>query len=348
MFEEKQEKMNYWNKKLLSIKGQTMTYIYDTFFAGNENSDDSDLIPNVSDISIPLYGKSYFSGFSIDPQNFLNTKTLGISPYNTTLNVFYRAGGGASSVVKANSINKIDNLVYEYKYSSLSDNIKAQVANSFGTTNLGPAIGGRDELTTFEIKQNASAFFSAQDRCVTTSDYHVRLLSLPTIFGAFRKVNVKKNCRSSNIIDIVVLCYDENKNFSAPTETLIQNAKNYLTRYAGITDNVQMRPAEIINFTINYVVVCEQNANRSVVLSQCTNAIISYFNKDNWQINQPIIRSNITKSLQDIDGVYSVSKIDFEFTTSSIQEKNGVIYTPNEDCIFQIENTATDITGVTL
>lgn len=321
-------------------------YINMVFGSGREDIDDNVLIPNISEVSIPLYGKEYFSDFSIDPQNFLNTKTLGLSPYNVVLNVYYRAGGGANSVVKAGDISKIDKALYEWKYTGLSSTIQNQVINSLATTNLQPSIGGRDEETTFETKQRVKAFFAAQSRCVTREDYQIRLLSMPTIFGSFCKVNVKKDCLASNTIEIVVLCYDENGNYCDPTDTLVKNAKTYLQKYALLTDNVFIRPANVVNFTIEYVIICNENANRNTVLALCTNALIAYFNKDKMSINQPIVKSDVIRILQNINGVYSVSSLGFTFTNSSISEENGIFYAPSDDSIFEIDNFSTDIAGM--
>jgi hypothetical protein len=323
-------------------------YINMVFGSGREDTDDNVLIPNISEVSIPLYGKEYFSDFSIDPQNFLNTKTLGLSPYGVVLDVYYRAGGGSNSVVKSGDISKIDKALYEWKHTGLSSAIQNQVINSLATTNLQPSVGGRDEETTFETKQRVKAFFASQSRCVTREDYQIRLLSMPTIFGSFCKVNVKKDCLASNTIEVVVLCYDENGNYCDPTDTLIKNAKTYLQKYALLTDNIFIRPANVVNFTIEYVIICNENANRNTVLALCTNALIAYFNKDKMSINQPIIKSDVIRVLQNINGVYSVSSLNFSFTNSSISEQNGIFYVPNDDSIFEVDNFATDVKGMVI
>lgn len=320
-------------------------YINMVFGSGRADLDDTTLVPNISEVSLPLYGKQYFSDFSIDPQNFLNTKTFGLSPYNTVLNVFYRAGGGSSSVVKTGDISKIDKALYEFKYTSLDSSITSQVINSLSTTNLQPSVGGRDEETTFEVKQKAKAFFASQSRCVTREDYQVRLLSMPTIFGSFCKVNVKKNCRTSNVIEIVVLCYDENTNYSSPTDTLVRNAKAYLSKYNLLTDNVYIRPANVINFTIDYDIICDENANRNTTLALCSDALVTYFDKDTRQINEPIVVSDVIRLLQSVTGVYSVSSVSFTFTDTSVTESNGIYYCPSDDSIFEVSNFLTDIRG---
>ena len=49
-------------------------------------------------------------GTAFDPSNFLNTRTYGQSPSNTTLVITYRYGGGVNHNVTANSIKAITNL----------------------------------------------------------------------------------------------------------------------------------------------------------------------------------------------------------------------------------------------
>lgn len=322
-------------------------YLHMIFGSGKQDSSDAQLIPDTSELAIPLYGKTYFSSFALNPQNFLNTKTLGVAPYNTSLNVYYRAGGGASSVVNSGEISKPDKFIYEWKYSNLNANTQNSVVNSFAVSNANPSVGGRDEMTAYEIKQNAKAEKASQERAVTSEDYIVRLLSLPTMFGSFAKVAVKRNCKSINAVDILVLSYNAQGTFSNPTDTLINNARNYLSKYNLLTDNVFMHPAEIIDMFVKYTVVALPNSNRNTILSQCTNFIIQHFNKKLWSIGQPIVESEIVKGLQNVTGVYSVSNIDIKFSSSAIKKQNGIYYVP-DDAIVQVANEQTDIGGVVL
>ncbi len=324
-------------------------YMSMNFGSGKESTDDDTIVPNTSEMSIPLYGKPYFAGVSIDPQRLVNSKTLGIAPSNTVLDVFYRAGGGASSVVPSNTIKKVDNALIEFKYTGLDDNIKSGVITSLATNNAQPSQGGRDEQTLFEIKQYAKANFAAQDRCVTADDYVARLFSLPSIFGSVCKANISKNCRSPNIVDISVLSYDSNKNYSEPTDTLKQNMKTYLKKYNMLTDTVYMSTANVINFVINFRVVANPNSNRNTILALCMNFFKGYFNKDIRGIGEPIIKSEVIRGLQDIDGVYSVGSIIYTFTDSSIidSEDSGIITCPSGS-IFELANISTDIIGVIL
>jgi len=322
-------------------------YLSLNFGSGKEETDDDTIIPNTAEISIPLYGKSYFSGYSIDPQKLVNSKTMGIAPYNTVLDVYYRSGGGASSVVPSNTIRKVDNAIVEFRYTGLNDATKSAAINSISTNNAQPSQGGRDELTLFEIKQFAKANFAAQDRCVTADDYIMRLFSMPSIAGSICKAQIQKNCRSSNVVDISMLTYDENGNYSEPTETLKKNLRTYLKRYAMLTDTIYMSAADIINFTVSFKVIAEPNTNRQTILALCLNFLRGYFDKSIRNIGEPIIKSEIIQGLQNIDGVYSVADVTYRFTNSSIVEDNGIYYCPDFS-IFQLTNDVSSISGVIL
>ena len=63
------------------------------FGAGSAVTLDDDIVPDPSEFAVPLYGKSTFARFTIDPANLLRTRTLGIAPQNTSISVVYRHGG---------------------------------------------------------------------------------------------------------------------------------------------------------------------------------------------------------------------------------------------------------------
>ena len=77
------------------------------FGSGDATSTDDDIIADPSDLALPLYGKKTFSTFSIDPNSLLKTRTLGISPVNTTISIEYRYGGGTSHNV-CSTIHKVN------------------------------------------------------------------------------------------------------------------------------------------------------------------------------------------------------------------------------------------------
>ena len=81
------------------------------------------------------------------------------------------------------------------------------------------------------------------------------------------------------------------------------------------------------------------------------------FNVDRWQINQPIIKSDITTTLANIKGVQTVvgatisNLYDITFGYSgnvydiNSATKNGVIYPSLDPSIFEVKFTNRDIKG---
>ena len=77
------------------------------FGSGVSAEYDEEIIPNPFNVG---FGLDYFErvvDLSIDPKNFLYTKTYGKAPGNTTLTVRYTVGGGVSNNVGANELSQI-------------------------------------------------------------------------------------------------------------------------------------------------------------------------------------------------------------------------------------------------
>ena len=91
----------------------TTDYDYDTkltsvqFGSGDALTTDNDLLPDPSELALPLYGKKTFSRFTLDPNKLMQTQTLGISPRNTVITISYRSGGGLRHNVGQNMIRTV-------------------------------------------------------------------------------------------------------------------------------------------------------------------------------------------------------------------------------------------------
>ena len=85
--------------------------------------------------------------------------------------------------------------------------------------------------------------------------------------------------------------------------------------------------------------------------------IKNYFDIDDWQINQPIILSNLQNQINAIEGVISVSNLTIvnKYKTAdgyggnvydmSSANKNGIIYPALDPSIFELKYPMTDIVG---
>lgn len=160
------------------------------FGGGNSTSSDETLIPNFKNVGLGLNSSIDKLGASFDPANFLKTKSYGQAPNNTTITVSYLVGGGISSNSPIGDLTRIENISFDEDTNSFSESelgVYRTAKASVAVENEVTAVGGRGPETIEEIRENALANFSSQNRAVTRKDYQVRALSLPAKYGGVAK-----------------------------------------------------------------------------------------------------------------------------------------------------------------
>jgi hypothetical protein len=339
------------------------------FGPGVSSGQDEVIIPNPDNVGLGLpYGTDKLLT-AYDPSNFLYTRTYGLSPSNTTLTVEYLVGGGASSNVPQNTINTLSSGTVTFFGSNLDSTLQSTVRDSLAFANPNPATGGGDGDTNEDIRQNAIAQYPTQLRTVTKDDYSIRSLSLPSKYGVVSKVYVTQDAAISpnrrtpeekydtNLLSLYLLSKNTTGKLSIADPALKQNLITYLGEYRMLTDAVVIKDAFIINIGVNFDVILQPNFNNRVVLNNCINALIDYFDIDKWQINQPILINNVRNVIDNIEGVQTVKKLQivnkvgtnenysefaYDMRGATIDE---VIYPSLDPSIFELKFPETDIQG---
>jgi len=182
--------------KLIKSSRRFTTYVRDDnkmelrFGSGVSDNADEEIIPNPDNVGSSLgLGVSRLDE-SFDPSNFLKTQTFGLAPANTTLTVNYNYGGAVEDNVSSNSIGSFARKTYTISTEGLTAALKAASEGSLKITNEGPASGGSSTETLTQIKENAAAYFNAQNRAVTKADYITRAYSLPQKYGNIAKAYI--------------------------------------------------------------------------------------------------------------------------------------------------------------
>lgn len=329
------------------------------FGSGNAQDNDEELIPNPSNVGLGIpYGQDKLTT-AYSPTNFIFTNTYGISPSNTTLKVRYVTGGGVSSNVDANTLTNLNTSTVSFLNNNLNANTAQYVFNSVATNNIEAANGGGSGDSIQELRENSISNFSTQLRAVTADDYLVRTLSLPSQFGNISKAFVQKpnNANSNTTLEIYTLSYNLQNSLRSPSTALKNNLKTYLNQYKMIGDSITIKNGYVINIALNFEIVTLPNYNNNEVLRACLEALISFFNIDKWQINQPILLRDISVLLDEVTGVQTVSKITIT-NKSGVSNgyskyaydvlggtQNGVVYPSLDPSIFEVKYPKTDITG---
>lgn len=325
------------------------------FGAGIASADDEEIIPNPDLVGSALY--TNVLSYSIDPSNFLYTKTYGLAPNNTSLTIRYTTGGGILSNVPSNTITNIISSNVSTISSGLNESLYNFAKNSLACNNTDAASGGSDESSIEEIRMNAMASFAAQNRAITLKDYIVRVYSLPQKFGTVAKAYITKNEINSLTLDLYVLGMDQNNNLNNLNDIVKQNLLTYINEFRMLTDSINIKNAYIVNIGIDFQIVTLPGFNSNEVLLNCINKLKEIFNISKWQINQPIILSNIYTELDKVQGVQTVvnvyiknlydSTLGYSDNVYNLQmaTRNGVIYPSYDPCIFEIKYLNKDIQG---
>ena len=340
------------------------------FGAGVSDLDDEELIPNPDLIGSSLTGIESSVSLDIDPSNFLYTKTYGLAPNNTTIRIYYTTGNGMQDNVSSDTLTRILKRSVLLDETGLDSFLYTQIVASLAVTNPKPAIGGKlgDEIN--EIRNNALANFAAQNRAVTKEDYIIRAYTLPSKYGSIAKAYITKDTnltvesiyntekiQNNLALNFYVLGYDADNKLTVINEATKENLKTYLNYHRILTDAINIRDAYIINIGIEFDIITFPDQNSNQVILRCINRLKQYFDINKWQINQPIIISNILTELDRIEGVQTV--VDVRLTNKydqtlgysphayNLQEatRYGILFPSLDPSIFEIKYPDNDIIG---
>jgi len=343
------------------------------FGAGISNASDDTILPTPDNIQLGLMPgiSTLLDGYN-KATPFI-TQEYGLSPSMTTLTVRYLVGGGVQSNVPSNDITNIDKTNIQVGLGNLGGPLAQQILDSIVCANPSPASGGKGGDEIEELRNNALYAYQSQLRAVTREDYIVRALSLPTDYGSIAKVYVTQDVASEMLptqtvahteernplsLDMYILAYDNNKNLITSATTLKENLATYINQYRMVTDAINIKDAFYINIGVNFDIVVQSGYNNNDVVTNCILALKTFFNIDNWTINQPIILSDITAILLKVTGVQSVTKLEiynkFDNTGNTYSKygydisgatRQGNIYPSVDPSVFEVRYPDTDIQG---
>ena len=305
-----------------------------TFGSGDASTLDDDIIPDPSELALPLYGsKKTFKKATIDPNTLLRTRSLGISPTNTTLTISYRHGGGLNNNVGAGTINTISKLIYRFLPSAPS-NIAATIRATFEVDNTEAATGGEDALSLDDLRAIALDYSNAQNRIVTKQDAMARVYTMPSNFGRAYRVGFRPNPVNPLSTLMYVVSRNSSGQLITSSDTLKVNLSKYLNEFRLISDGIDIVDSPIVNLKCSYTVVLNSTAVKNTTLQILNQSLKDYFNIKNFQIDQPILTSDIMNIILNTNGVLSISNLTFEGLNGNI---NGTSYS---DVIFNVnQNT---------
>lgn len=338
------------------------------FGAGVSSESDEEILPNPLNVGIGLDYYNRAVDQSIDPMNFLYTKTYGTAPSNTTLTVRYSVSNGLSDNVNSNSLTTILESDIIESENTADPTILQTIQNSLAVNNPLASMGGLDKNPFDVIREEAMANFAAQNRAVIKEDYILRCYTMPAKFGSISKAYVEQDSQISRMdsferipnpfaLNVYILSYDANKNFVAANEAIKENLRVYLRQYRMMTDGINIKDPSIVNIGINFEIITRPDQNSNEVLARCIKRFTELFDNTKMEINAPIMLSKLYTEIDKIQGVQTVQKIEIinlydinkgysgNYYDIESATRGGIIYPSLDPCVFELKFPKTDIKG---
>jgi len=340
------------------------------FGAGVSELDDELLVPDPDLIGSRLAGIETVASLDIDPSNFLYTKTYGLAPNNTDLTLYYTTGGGIRDNVPSETISRVKTRSILLDETGLDLELYNRIISSLAVINSEPASGAKQGESVDEIRQNALAYFASQNRAVTKEDYIIRAYSLPQRYGSIAKAYITKDdqltydsiYKSERVanplaLNFYVLGYDNLGRLVQINNATKENLKLYLGYHRMLTDAINIKDAYIINLQLEFDIITMPDQNGNQVILKCIDRLKRYFDIKKWQINQPIVLSNVFTELDKVEGVQTVVSVNFKnvYDTTfgysgnayniNAAIRDGVLFPSLDPSIFEIRFPDNDIIG---
>ena len=244
-----------------------------------------------------------------------------------------------------------------------------------------PAAGGRSAESIIEVKNNALAYFQAQQRVVTKEDYITRVYSLPPKFGNIAKSYIVQDSQLDSTsgasadarianplaLNMYLLGFDANKKLTKVNQAVKENVQTYLTQFRMVTDAVNIKDAFVINIGVKFNILTKVGYNKEEIVLKAIQKVKDFFNIDKWQIGQPIVLADLAYQISLVDGVSSIVPpeednpnghsvlITNKFKAGSgysgnaydifSATKDGVVYPSLDPSCFELKFPNTDIEG---
>lgn len=327
------------------------------FGSGDAMSLDNDIIPDPSEVALPLFGKRQVSRVAIDPSSILKTATLGHSPTSTTITVRYRHGGGLDHNVAAGKVNEFERLVLQFPAGNDSAGT-VRVRASASVTNVSEARGGDSAPTIDELKLRIEANRNAQNRIVSAQDLLARVYTMPSSFGRVFRAGVAPSATDPSVTNLYVASRTETGAFAISPDSLKRNLKSYLNQFRLISDNIDILDAQILNYGVNYSITVEYDQNRRSVLQAVNTRLKTLLTSNKFQVGQSISVGDLVSTIINTSGVSSVISVkvvslsgevsgrtysESKFQVDAITRR-GTVVCPT-GCIFEIKHPDYDIVG---
>ena len=134
---------------------------------------------------------------------------------------------------------------------------------------------------------------------------------MPANLGRVFRASVRDNPNNPMAAQLFIISRDNFNNLIISPDTLKENLSSYLSKHRLISDAIDIVDASIVNFEIQYVVTIKSGYLNDQVIQKINLELKNYFQIENFQIDQPIVVSEVENIILNTLGVQSILSLNF-------------------------------------
>jgi hypothetical protein len=193
---------------------------------------------------------------------------------------------------------------------------------------------------------------------VTRQDLLSRIYTLPNNFGRVFRAAVVDNPNNPLGARLFIISRNSQKQLIISPDTLKDNLSVYLNQFRLISESIDILDAPIVNIAIKYSIAVEKGYNFQSVINEVNASLKDYFKIENFQINQPILISDVSNLILNTPGSLSLIELKFvgmsgvldqtaysNFTYVPSENLSRGMYYPPPGGIFEVKYPDIDIVG---
>ena len=341
------------SRKFVLIQDRYSAYLQ--FGSGDYTS--TNVVAEPQRVATEIFGKSYVTDTTFDPNQLSKNENFGLVPQNTTLTVVYRSTNPTNSNLAVGSLSNTLSTVVEFKDRNLLTTSKVNdVIASIEVTNEEPITGDTSNITTSELKARVAATFPTQDRCVTQADYENVTYRMPVKYGSIARCSVQRDpSATKRNLNMYVISENNFGKLTKTNNTIKNNLKTWLNNYRMLSDTVQISDPFIINLGVDFIITPAMGVNKYSVLDAAIIALQAYFST-RFFIGESLSISDIYSELKGVTGILDVTNVkitnkadtgysDVQFEVDDNISPDGSSLIAPLNAIFEIKFPPTDIKG---
>jgi len=330
------------------------------FGFGSETELKTESVLDPRTVTLQRNGKNYVTDPSFDPTKLTETDKLGISPASTKLTIIYRTNTRNNVNVSTGRLTKPSRAILDFSnITELNLDTVKTVRQSIEVNNESPIIGDVSSPSSEELKRRIYDHYASQNRAVTKLDYVSTIYSMPPQFGAIKRAMVVRDDDSfKRNLNIYLIAEGSNGKLAQASTNLKRNVKTWLNKNRMINDTIDILNARILNISIDFAIVADQETNKFDILATCITKLRERF-AVLPDIGEAFYITDIYKTINDVDGVVDTKKVtvkqktgdaysDLGFNIRDNMSSDGRYFVVPQDVIVEIKFPLQDIKGVIL